>query len=360
MGTPDYYAALGVARDAEIDAIRSAYRRLALSHHPDRHKEDPDATARFQQIAEAYSVLSDAEKRKKHDTGQPVKVIPMEPGTSVQEFLGGLVDSLFGVKQKVKEKGRDRKYNLEVSLAEVAMGASRVLSLPEDCECPGCMGRGFPEGTVPEFCDRCGGSGALQRRKTIRSVIEACPDCSGRGYCITQPCSICHASGYVETQRQVTIDIPKGVKDGMRLLVRGAGQPGLHGGLQGDLFVHIDLKAHGCLIRQGADIILTRPVTLFDALIGAKIEVPTLTGPVKINLPPGTTDGTVLRMNGYGIGSPDTDKRGDQLVTLRIEIPRNLSEKDRGVLKKISGQIDRRAFPETLAFENDDESDASS
>ena len=273
MGNPDYYAVLGVPHHAEQEKLKAAYRRLAIAYHPDKHPDDPEATSRVQRIVQAYNVLSDPKTRQRYDDGHQVQEIPIESGTNFQEFFGSIIDGVFGVGIPKPERGRDRKYRLALTLEEVARGARKVLDLPHEEPCSRCSARGFLPGCVPEVCGRCEGAGEIQRRKTLRSKIQDCPDCLGRGYRITEPCPRCKGTTIETVVRPVTITVPAGVKHGAKLLIRHAGQPGRHGGEPGDCFVHIKQLKHPSLVRDGLTLRSERPITVFDALLGARISV---------------------------------------------------------------------------------------
>lgn len=351
MGAPDYYATLGVARDADAARLKAAYRQMAVQLHPDRRPGDPRATERFQAVVEAWSVLSDPERRRRYDAGEPVRATPVEPGSSLQELFGGILDGLFGVRTKRPVDGRDRRYELTVSLAEVAVGATKTLILPADRPCPHCHGRGFAPGSVPEVCDRCGGAGEVQRRQVLRSQVQDCPACSGRGYVIVEACERCAGGGEVSVPEPLTIAVPAGVLAGERLLIRGAGAPGRSGGRAGDCYVHIDVEAHPVLERDGDDLVMDRPVGVIDAMLGASVRVPTATGSALIDVRPGTRDGTVLKMRGHGVGRRDGSGRGDQRVRVRLELPTRVEAEAAAALRQARDRLGPAAFPESAAFD---------
>lgn len=349
---PDYYAALGVPKTAPQPVIKAAYRRLVGLHHPDRHPGDPKATTRLQILVQAYQVLGDPAARSAYDAGRLLDVPPIEPGTPVEELLGRVVDQLFGVRPNLPLDGRDISYRVSLQLAEVARGCRRTLELPEEVPCGRCDGRGFPLEHLPQTCERCAGAGELQRRRALRSVLEDCPDCAGRGYIVATPCKDCGGAGLVEQRRRLVIDVPAGVNDGERLLVRGAGGPGRHGGKAGDCYVVIDTEPHPTLHRDGTDVRLERPVNVFDAIAGSWISVPTVEGQRRVHLPPGTRDGTVLRMKELGIGPRNSGgARGDQLVTVRVEMPSSLDEAQAVEIRQVAGRLPEATFSATAAFE---------
>ncbi|MGM0574838.1 MAG: DnaJ C-terminal domain-containing protein [Myxococcota bacterium] len=347
---PDYYAVLGVPRDAETLRIKQAYRRLAARYHPDRHGGARDATGRFQALVEAYSVLGDAERRRAYDEGQAIDAVRIEPGTPLEELFGRMVDQLFGVRSRRAVDGRDVRYRLDVDLAEVAHGCARTLRLPREVPCGACDGRGFPLESLPEICERCGGRGEIQRRRVLRSTLENCPDCEGRGFHLVTACVRCEGSGTRVHREPLTIDVPAGVEDGRRLVVRGGGQPGRNGGRDGDCLVTVRVRPHPALERRGSDVLLERPVSVFEATAGGWLDVPTVDGEQRLKLPVGIEDGAVLRMQGRGLAD-SRGERGDQLVTIRVEMPQDLDEDIREALRRLGMKAGRGPFPKTRRFE---------
>jgi molecular chaperone DnaJ len=351
VGIPDYYAALDVDRNVTPGELKRAYRKMVISHHPDRHGGDAVSTERFQRIVEAYSVLSEPEKRARYDAGHLVQGIRFEKGGNFREFVGGFFDGVFGVRAKRKMRGYDHVYRLALSLAEGSLGTSKKLELPVESTCVHCSGRGFEIGVLPDLCERCDGLGELRRRKIVRSEVEDCPDCAGRGYTLPTPCASCLGHGTQADVRQVVIEVPAGVETGEKLLIRGAGQPGWQGGENGDCWVHVTVKRHPHLKRDGTTLHCERPITVFQALSGGKMDVPTLGGIVRIKIPPLSLHGPALRMPGYGAQDPESGTRGDQLVHLQVEIPAALKDEDFARLKALEESIGKAAFPKTSRFE---------
>ena len=342
-----------MAPGADGSTIKAAYRRLAASVHPDRHGGDGEATERFKVLVEAYSVLADDERRATYDAGQAVKLpIPVEAGSGPAELVGSLVDKLFGVRTKGPLPGDDLRYRLTLTFVERALGGRRELLVPVQERCGTCHGRGLPPLTLPDACERCAGAGELQVRRGLRSVIDDCPDCAGRGYRIDEPCPGCGGGGTVTVRRKVEIEVPPGLAEAEKLLIRGAGQPGRHGGAPGDLYVQIShSEDHPVLQLLGRDVRCERPLPMLDAILGARITVPTIEGTARIQVPRGSRDGAVLRMANFGARMRGEEGRGDQLVTLRLELPTNLDPEQLGAMQALRKRLGADNAPRSTAFE---------
>ncbi len=346
----DYYAVLGVPRTADGLMLKQAYRRLVLELHPDRRGEDPEAARRLAAITEAYAVLSRPDQRAAFDAGAAVAPPAVAPAATWAEALGRVVDQLFGVRPRRPIDGRDVKYEVAVTFAEAARGTTRTLALPRRRPCGGCAGRGFAPGTLPEVCEPCQGTGEVQVRRVLRSGLEDCGGCGGRGYVVVEPCGGCGGEGEVEGREPLTIEVPPGVVTGERLVVREAGEAGRHGGKSGRCFVVVEVRPDPVLAREGEDVVCERPLPVFVAIAGGRVRVPTVDGTRVLVVPPGTGDGTVLRMSGFGVTDRRTGANGDQRVTLRLEWPEALDEAARSALERLVAST-REAFPRAAAFE---------
>jgi len=345
---PDYYALLGVTRSDSELAIRAAYRRLVLAHHPDRHPDDAGAVTRLSNLVEAYETLGDPAARARYDQGHSLP--RKEESNGLEEVLGRVVDAFVGVHDARHVDGRDRQYRLSISFESAARGTTETLELPEPQPCATCDGRGFPLEVLPQVCHTCQGAGAQEVRRTLRRVIESCVACSGLGYSVSRPCESCAGVGTSEVRRKVEIQVPAGVMNGARLVVRGAGEDGEGKGASGDCFVLVEVLAHPYFERRGQDVVMTRPVTVLQAIRGGWIKVPTLDGPRRVHLPSNAEPKLVLRMLGLGVGDK-AGQRGDQLVHIEVEQPAKLSsdlEETLGRLDEISGPD---VFPTTRKFE---------
>jgi molecular chaperone DnaJ len=305
---------------------------------------------RFQRVVEAFGVLGEPERRAAYDAGQAIEAPRVEEGTPLAELFGRVVDQLFGVRARVVERGPDVVYRLSVGFAEAALGARRELSLPTPEPCETCEGRGFPLEHLPEICGRCDGRGEIQTRRGLRSAVEACGDCAGRGHVAVVRCAACGGAGRREVRRTVRIDVPAGVADGAELLIRGAGGAGRFGGEVGDCIVRVSVAPHPWLVRQGLDVVMERPVRVFEALAGGWLTVPTLEGTRRLLLPAHTTDGAALRLAGLGVAGPG-GARGDQIVKVRVEWPAELSEQARAALVALAEASGPGTFPRVARFE---------
>ncbi|MDR0417484.1 MAG: molecular chaperone DnaJ [Propionibacteriaceae bacterium] len=367
----DYYAILGLKKDAGEADIKKAFRKLARDNHPDRHPDDKAAERRFKEASEANDVLSDPDKRKEYDEarallgsgfrstrGGPSASGPMG-GVNLEDLLGGaaggamgggfgdLFGGLFGGggASRGPRRGHDLEGEVTVSFADAAAGVTVAVALSADAACPTCRGTGARKGTQPRVCPSCQGSGTVTRQRGGFAAPEACGQCQGRGLVIDDPCPDCGGSGRGRPTRTVQARVPAGVADGQRIRVKGKGGPGAGGGAPGDLHVIVHVRPHPLFGRQGDNLTLTAPVTYAEAALGAEIDVPTLAGPsVRLRLPPGTPNGRTFRVRGKGIAK----KTGatDLLVTVEVQVPHQLSAEAREQLQayvRLAAEPDPRA-----------------
>jgi molecular chaperone DnaJ len=357
MDKRDYYEVLGVPRDADENAIKSAYRKLARQYHPDVNKAT-DAGERFKEINEAYEVLSDAEKRGVYDRyGHAAAQGGFgQGGGSPFGGFGGfgdisdIFDEFFGGgfggrsnRQRGPARGNDLRYDLEITFQEAVFGVEKELEVPRLETCSHCGGSGAEPGTTPIRCPQCNGSGEIRRaQQTILGQfvnVTACPRCNGEGEIVTTPCSVCKGQKRVRVTRKLAVSIPAGVDDDMRIRLAGEGEPGERGGPAGSLYVMLHVKPHGLFQRQDNDILLDLPVNIVQASLGAEVDVPTLDGPTKLTIPAGTQNGTVFRLKGKGVPVLRSNRRGDQLITARVVVPVKLNEKQRKMLKELGDSL---------------------
>ncbi|MGH2769883.1 MAG: molecular chaperone DnaJ [Actinomycetota bacterium] len=340
----DYYQILGVARDAQEEEIKKAYRKLARQYHPDANREDPQAEEKFKEIAEAYSVLSDPARRRDYDLFGSAKVPAggFDPFDLFTSFFGG---DLFGGSASGRRGGRTGRGNdlgleLVVTLEEAVKGASKSATIHNLQGCESCRGSGCAPGTSPARCSRCAGTGAV--RQVQRSIFGnlmssfTCPTCRGTGDEIASPCKECNGEGRMERLDEIPIEVPAGVKDGIQLRISGRGEAGARGGGAGDLYVQIRVLPDERFVRRGDDLLTIHMVSMTQAALGAAVEVATFDGPAKLTVVPGTQPGKVLRIRGRGVPHLGRAGRGDLLVEIRVEVPTDLSEEESQLLRQLA------------------------
>ena len=360
----DFYKVLGVSKDASADDIKKAYRKLARAHHPDSHPGDTVAEERFKQVAEAYDVVGDAEKRKQYDElrayggGFGPFTTSRGGGGGATTFDvsdlfgaggtggagGGGFSDLFGTmfgggggtrtRQSAPRRGQDVETDATISFVDAIEGVTVSLRLSSEAACPDCNGTGARAGTMPRVCPECDGVG--MHAASVGGAFtmnETCPNCRGRGLIVDDPCPTCHGSGRGTSSRTIQARIPAGVKDGQRIRLRGKGAPGERGGPAGDLYVTVNVSSHPVFGRKGDNLTLTVPVSFDEAALGAEIKVPTLTGaPVTVKIPPGTPNGRTFRVRGKG-AQRGSGHKGDLLVTVEVHVPAVLDEKAKEAVK---------------------------
>ena len=359
--TRDLYEILGVPRDATQEEIKRAYRRLARQYHPDVNRSH-DAEERFKEIAAAYEILSDPDKRARYDRyGQGVGPMDFPFGDVADIFEAFFGAGGFGrrtvTRQTRTRAGEDLYAEVSISFEEAAFGVHREVEVERLEPCPVCGGLGAEPGTGPTRCRTCGGSGQVQevRRSIFGTVMTArpCADCEGTGEEILTPCRRCRGGGRVAAVRSVPVDLPPGVADGLELRISGAGNAGVAGGRPGDLYLQIRVAEHPVFERRGQDLFAVLEVPMVQAALGAELEVTTLEGPERIRIEPGTSSGTVVRLRGKGLPSLGRRGRGDLFVTIRVQTPTDLTKQERELLERFAelrGQAAGRRARETAAL----------
>ncbi len=348
----DLYATLGVPADADDDTIKKAYRTLARTYHPDRNPGDAKAEERFKEISHAYDVLSDRDKRREYDASRRFggRVPPNGAGAPGGGF-GGFGDfaDIFGQffgrgggaaggrgdrpGGSTTVRGRDVETEVRLSFEQAMRGAQVPVVLDTRTTCETCGGSGAKPGTSPRLCPECRGRGVVGRDAGGFSIGQPCPRCAGNGTVVDDPCETCSGAGAVTGRRRYTVTVPPGVKDGTRIRRKGLGEAGTRGGAAGDLIVVTRVDPSGVFERQGDDLVVDVPITFAEAALGARVEVPTLDGRVKLTVPPGSADGRSLRVPGQGAPRLKKDGRGDLIARLRIRVPRSLSDAQRAALE---------------------------
>ena len=354
----DYYDVLGIGRETGPEAIKKAYRRLAMQFHPDRvpPEQKAEAEERFKEVSEAYEVLADEEKRRLYDAyghagieqqvwgGQGFDWSRFTHTDDIEDifgsdafrdvFGGSIFDSLFGRRQSGRPPrgGADLRFDLEIDLEDVARGTKKAFEVPRVVRCTTCRGTGGEGGRMTR-CSQCNGSGQashVQQRGYTRMVtITTCPKCRGRGQWPERPCASCNGSGVKQETSAISIDVPVGARDGMRLRLSGKGEADPRGGPAGDLYLVLHVRDHPVFRRQGDDLILDLPITFGQAALGADVEAPTLEGTARLKIPAGTQTHTFLRLRGKGLPSLETGGRGDELARVVIVTPTNLTAEER-------------------------------
>jgi len=338
----DYYQMLGIDRDASPEEIKKAFRRLALKYHPDRNPGDKEAEERFKEINEAYSCLSDAQKRANYDRYGSPEGPAFGGGFEGFGGFGDIFENIFGDffgsmgAGKRRSKGSDLRYDLDIMLEEAAFGAEKIINVPRSENCPSCGGTGSASKS-PSMCPSCKGTGQIRFQKGFFSVSKTCPRCHGEGMVITDPCRECKGEGKIRRYRDISIKVPSGVDTGTRLRLSGEGEPGPYGGPPGDLYVVINILPHKIFKRDGMDIYLTLPISFPQAALGDELEVPTLSGDKrKIKIHPGTQSGEIFRLKGLGLPKLNSRAKGDQFVVISIEVPKSLTLRQKELLEEFA------------------------
>jgi len=347
----DYYDVLGVARNANDQEVKSAYRKLALKYHPDRNPGDKAAEEKFKEAAEAYAVLADGEKRSAYDrfghagVGAGVGAGGFDPTIfqGFEDIFGNLGDlfgfgDLFGGGRRRggPQRGADLRYDLEIPFEESAHGTETTIQIPRQEKCGTCHGSGAAPGTSPIICPQCRGRGQIRYQQGFFTVAQTCPQCRGGGQIISKPCATCHGSGQVTEQRRLSVKIPAGIASGQRLRLRGEGEAGHAGGPPGNLDVVVHVQEHQFFRRDGDDLYLEMPVSFPTLALGGEIRVPTLDGDEVVRVPEGTDTGTVLRLRGKGMPNISGRGRGDLHVVVQVTTPRRLTKEQKKLLEQLA------------------------
>ena len=368
----DYYEVLGVQKGASEEEIKKAYKKMARKYHPDLNPGDKDAEEKFKEVNEAYEVLSDSEKKARYDQFGFAGVDPNfgaggggYGGGAGFDFgdLGDIFGSFFGGgfgggqtrrNPNAPQRGESIRMNLTISFEEAAFGCEKELTVDRYESCETCHGSGAAPGTSPETCPDCGGSGVVQtRRQTPMGVFAStapCSRCGGRGKIIKEPCKDCRGSGVVRRGRKIQASVPAGIDNGQTISIRGQGHAGKNGGPAGDLLVTITVRPHELFRREGTSVLCEAPITFPQAVLGAELEIPTIDGKVKYDIPEGTQSGTTFRLKGKGIPALNGRGRGDQYVTVYIETPRNLNREQKEALKKFAEAVGENNYEERKSF----------
>ena len=362
----DYYEVLGVDKSASGDEIKKAYRKLAKKYHPDLNPDDKEgAEAKFKEATEAYEVLSDENKKRQYDQFGHAAFDQSAGGYSSAGFDGFDMSDIFssffgggfsGQRQNpnAPQRGRDIVYNIDLTFEEACFGTEREITINHLEKCDECNGKGAAKGSSPSTCPTCHGTGQV---KTVQRTplgnfqsVRTCSSCGGKGTIIKEPCKQCGGKGTVRNGKKVRVKIPAGIDNGQQVYVRREGDAGANGGPNGDLILSVRVKPHKIFIRQGYDVLCDYPISFVQATLGAEVQVPTIDGKVSYNIPEGTQTGTVFRLKGKGIQKYNSTQRGDQYVTIKIEIPKGLSEAQKDILRHFDEKVDSSKYKQRKTF----------
>jgi len=342
----DYYKVLGIGRNATDEEIKKAYRKLAIKYHPDKNPGNNEAEEKFKEAAEAYEVLRDPEKRSMYDRygHEGLKGTGFQGFTGFEDIFSSFSDIFedffgFGTGERRKEsprRGADLRYDLSISFLDAAFGKETEIEVERLEECKNCKGSGAKPGTGPVICPVCRGKGQITRSQGFFSISTPCYRCNGEGTTIKDPCEECNGKGRVNKVKKISVKIPRGIETGSRLKLKGEGEKGLRGGPAGDLYVIVHVEPHPFFQRDGDDVICQVPISFSQAALGAEIEVPTLEGSKKLNIPAGTQTNEIFRLKGQGFYNLHGNGRGDQLTQVIVKTPTNLSKRQEELLRELA------------------------
>lgn len=362
----DYYEVLEVGKDASIDDIKKAFRKLAKQHHPDMNDGDKASEAKFKEVNEAYEVLSDPEKRARYDQyGHAAS----QPGFGQGGFgdMGGMGDigdifdmftgGMFGGRSGRRagpQQGANLRYDLTISFEEAAFGVEKEISFTRECTCDTCGGTGAKPGTSRRTCPTCGGRGQVTSNVRtplgMMSTSRPCSDCNGEGTKVESPCQDCLGRGHIRKRRTLNVKIPAGIDTDQRISIRGEGEPGERGGPSGDLYVYISVRQHKLFKREGFDLSFDMPIAFSQAVLGDKIDVPTLEGKVTLTVPESTQPDTVFRLEGKGIQRLQARGKGDLYIRVKLEVPQKLDSKQKELLRQFETSLNGKQYKDKKSF----------
>ena len=369
----DYYEVLEVERGVSDDELKKAFRRLAMQHHPDRNDGCTDAEARFKELNEAYSVLSDPNKRAAYDRFGHAGVNGGGAGGGAQfndihdifnEVFGSAFSDMFGGggngRRQGPRRGQDLRYDLEITLEQAYAGWTARITVPASLNCEACTGSGCKPGTTPTTCTTCGGAGRVRASQGFFAIERTCPRCGGSGRMVMDPCQSCHGAGQVRKERTLEVAIPPGVDDGARIRLEGEGDAGSGGGPRGDLYIFLSVRPHDLFERDGLDLLCTVPAPMCTAVLGGELEVPCMADPeavdddgrLKVKIPEGAQTGHKLRIKGRGMPSLRGRQRGDLLVELFVETPTRLTARQKELMREFAEGCGESQHPRSSGFFN--------
>ncbi|MDC3176280.1 molecular chaperone DnaJ [Alphaproteobacteria bacterium] len=364
MSKQDFYDVLGVSKEVDSNSLKSAYRRLAMKYHPDKNPGDSEAEKKFKEISEAYEVLSNPEKKAAYDQyGHDAFTGPGGGQGGFSEGFGSgfgsfsdIFEDFFGdaTGQRNNERlkrGEDLKYEMSITLRDAYLGVKKEISYDTLVSCTSCSGTGSENKDGIGSCGSCRGSGRIRASQGFFTVERTCPACGGSGQVITDPCRECNGEGRQRKNKNIEVSIPAGVEEGSRIRLAGEGTAGQNGAEDGDLYIFISIVSHELFDRDGTNIFCNVPISIYEASLGGSVEVPTVSGGrAKVKIPAGTQSGDQLRLSGKGMPALRSVSFGDMIITLNVEIPKNLSQKQKELLKEFDQQSNRENIPESTGF----------
>ena len=344
MAKQDYYDLLGVSREAGKDEIKRAYRKQAMQYHPDRNPDDPEAEKKFKEVGEAYEVLSDEQKRAAYDRfGHGAFDGAGRAGAGGGGFGGfsDIFDEMFGDMMGGRRQGRqtgrgaDLRYDMDISLEDAFQGKETQIRVPTSVRCEECEGSGAEPGSKPTNCPSCQGAGRIRAQRGFFTIEQTCPTCHGGGQVIDKPCKVCDGAGRQHKERTLQVNIPAGVDDGTRIRLSGEGEAGVRGAPSGDLYIFLNIEPHRIFHREGANIFCKMPIPMTTAALGGQVEVPVIDGSrARVSIPEGTQNAQRFRLKGKGMSVMRSNQRGDMFVEVEVEVPRNLSKRQKELLRE--------------------------
>ena len=371
----DYYEVLGVSKSSSDDEIKKAYRKLAKQYHPDLNPDDSTAESKFKEVNEAYEVLSDSSKKERYDQFGHAGVDPSYGGggyggggggfggfSGFGGDMGDIFESLFGgafgggrsANPNAPRRGQDAQKNITISFMDACKGCNVEVKMDRLQQCDECSGTGAASGSSPQTCTECNGTGQVKvTQRTPFGAISSsktCTRCGGKGKIISNPCPKCHGSARIRVTDVKKIEVPAGINDGQTLQVRGLGDAGLNGGPNGDLNVTVSVRPDPIFEREGYDIYCDIPITYMQATLGDEIVVPTIDGKVKYDIAEGTQNGTTFRLKGKGVKKLNRSDRGDQYVKVYVEVPSNLTKKQKDALKEFEASLNNKNYQKRQTF----------
>jgi molecular chaperone DnaJ len=363
MAKQDYYATLGVAREASPDDLKKAYRKQAMQFHPDRNPGDKQAESKFKEVSEAYDVLKDDQKRAAYDRFGHAAFENGGGGAGGFDFNGGglgdIFDQMFGDfmgrsngRGRGPRAGADVRAAVEIDLSDAFTGTKASIRVPTRVACEACAGTGSEDKAAgSETCRSCNGAGKVRAQQGFFLVERTCPTCNGRGRVVRSPCRICHGAGTVQRERTLQVQIPAGVEDGVRIRLSGEGEAGGQGAPPGDLYVHVAVRPHDLFVRDGANIVFRMPLRMAQAALGGDVEVPVIDGSrARVKIPSGTQTGDQFRLRGKGFSVLRSAQRGDMYIQVAVETPQNLTRRQRELLEEFDAEVNSKGHPETEGF----------